>query len=39
MQGSSQINELQWTDVFGQVSWEALFHGDGGYIGGTGKGL
>jgi hypothetical protein len=24
-----RINELDWPDVFEQVSWEALFHGDG----------
>lgn len=30
VQTSGQINELQWPDIFGQVSWEALFQGDSG---------
>ncbi|KFZ13904.1 hypothetical protein V502_06352 [Pseudogymnoascus sp. VKM F-4520 (FW-2644)] len=32
VQTSGQINELQWPDIFGQVSWEALFQGDSGPI-------
>jgi hypothetical protein len=37
--GYGQINDLQWQDAFGQVSWEALFQGDGMENGGFGDGL
>jgi hypothetical protein len=32
LQGFSRINDLQWPDVFGQVSWEALFNRGDGYL-------
>lgn len=38
-QGLSKINELQWPDVFGHVSWEALFQGGSEHMENTGNTL
>lgn len=32
MLGIDMMNELEYPDIFGQVSWEALFHGNGNNI-------
>jgi hypothetical protein len=38
IEGFNNLDELQWPDIFGQVSWEALFHGGGGYLDGAENG-